>query len=55
MKRFIVNADGTPVYEIDVLDKNGVETKIEIKAVAGSIIEAFVEKWEIGVEAEENR
>ncbi len=44
-----------PTYEIDILGKDGVETKVEVNAITGKIIEVSVEKWEIGLEENENR
>ena len=45
-----IEADGAPSYEIDIVGKNGVETKVEVDAVTGKIIEVSTEKWEIGIE-----
>lgn len=44
-----------PLMKIDILGKNGIETKVEVDAVSGEIIEISVENWEIGVEENENR
>ncbi len=37
-------------YEIDIIGKNGVETKVEVNASSGKIIETATEKWSIGEE-----
>lgn len=42
-------------YEIDIMSKCGVETKVEVDAVTGKIIEVSTEKWEIGTEEDESR
>lgn len=44
-----------PTYEIDIIGKNGVETKVEVDAITGKIIEVSIENWEIGVEEDESR
>ena len=38
---------GVPIYEFDVVNRYGQTTRIEVNAVTGEIIEAFVEDWEI--------
>ncbi len=38
-------------YEIDIIGKNGVETKVEVDAATGKIIETATEKWAVGEEA----
>jgi uncharacterized membrane protein YkoI len=48
-----IEKNGTPVYEIDVIDDQGRETKVEIDAVTGKIIEVSEEKWQIGDESDE--
>ncbi len=50
-----IEENNAPTYEIDIVDKNGVETKVEVDAISGKIIEVSVENWEIGVEENENR
>lgn len=50
-----IEENNNPTYEIDILGKNGVETKVEVDAVSGKVIEVSVENWEIGVEENENR
>jgi uncharacterized membrane protein YkoI len=50
-----IEANNDPTYEIDIMGENGVETKVEVDAVTGKIIEVYTEKWEIGVEEDETR
>lgn len=50
-----VDANGDPVFELDIEDSDGVERKIEVHAVTGEILETSVEHWEIGIEASERR
>ncbi|MDT0617530.1 PepSY domain-containing protein [Salinisphaera sp. P385] len=50
-----VDANGDPVFELDIRDGDGVERKIEVHAVTGEILETSVEHWEIGIEASERR
>ena len=50
-----IEENNTPTYEIDILGENGVETKVEVNAVSGEIIEVSVENWEIGLEENEKR
>ncbi len=50
-----IKADGQPVYEFDVEGKNDAETKVEVSAVTGKIVEVSIEKWEIGLEEDERR
>ena len=52
---FELKSDGQPVYEVDIESETGVETKIEVSAVDGKILETATEKWEIGVEEDERR
>ena len=42
-------------YEIDIVNDKGLETKVEVNAANGKIIEVSTEAWEIGVEADEKR
>lgn len=49
-----LESDGAPSYEIDIVGNNGVETKVEVDAVTGKIIEVSTEKWEIGIEGDES-
>ncbi len=48
-----IEADGAASYEIDIIGKNGIETKVEVDATTGKIIETYTEKWEIGIEESE--
>lgn len=50
-----IEANGNPSYEFDIKDDKGVETKVEVDAVSGKIIETATENWEIGEEAEAKR
>jgi len=52
---FELKSDGTPVFEIDIESASGVETKVEVSAVDGKILETSTEKWEIGIEEDERR
>jgi uncharacterized membrane protein YkoI len=45
-----LEADGTPVYEIDIADAGGTEFKVEVDAISGEIVEVQIEGWEIGEE-----
>ncbi|WP_031431920.1 PepSY domain-containing protein [Methylomicrobium agile] len=50
-----IEDNGDPSYEFDIVDDKGVETKVEVDAVTGKIIETSTEDWEIGEEKEERR
>lgn len=50
-----IETDGSPTYEIDIVDKTGKEYKVEVSAVTGEIVETAYEAWEIGEEAGEGR
>jgi uncharacterized membrane protein YkoI len=50
-----IEANGSPSYEFDISNDKGVETKVEVDAVSGKIIETATEIWEIGEEADEKR
>ena len=50
-----IEENDEPSYEIDILGADGVETKVEVNAINGKIIEVSTEKWEIGIEENENR
>ena len=50
-----IEENGSPTYEIDIVSKNGVETKVEVDGMTGKIIETYTENWEIGVEEHEQR
>ncbi|MFA9462538.1 PepSY domain-containing protein [Thiohalorhabdus methylotrophus] len=45
-----IESNGTPSYELDIVDEEGTEFKVEVNAVTGEIIEVQVESWEIGEE-----
>lgn len=49
-----IEANGDATYEIDVVDDHDTEWKVEVDAASGEIIEAQIEKWEIGEEADES-
>lgn len=48
-----IEANGEPTYEIDIMQKDGTEKKVEVDALTGKIIEVYTEQWEIGVEDDE--
>lgn len=48
-----IEPNGGATYEIDVVDKNDTEWKVEVDATTGDIIETHIEKWEIGEEPDE--
>ncbi|MEN8261003.1 MAG: PepSY domain-containing protein [Pseudomonadota bacterium] len=50
-----IEPNGDATYEIDVVDAQGRETKVEVNAATGEIIESSREKWQIGEEADEKR
>jgi len=50
-----IEENGDATYEFDIVNNQGVETKVEVDATTGKIIEVAIEEWEIGVEAEERR
>ncbi|MGH8593848.1 MAG: PepSY domain-containing protein [Gammaproteobacteria bacterium] len=50
-----IESDGGSTYEFDIIGKDGKETKVEVDAATGKIIEVHVEEWEIGEEPEEKR
>lgn len=50
-----VEENGAASYEFDIVNDKGVETKIEVDAASGKIIETATEEWEIGEEADERR
>ena len=52
---FEIEENGDASYELDIVDDKGVETKVEVNAANGKIIEVFTEEWEIGEEADEKR
>ncbi|MCF6204379.1 MAG: PepSY domain-containing protein [Methylococcaceae bacterium] len=50
-----IEEDGSASYEFDIVNDKGVETKVEVDAATGKIIEVAIEEWEIGEEADERR
>lgn len=50
-----IEANGNPSYEFDIVNDKGVETKVEVDAISGKIIETATESWEVGEEADEKR
>jgi uncharacterized membrane protein YkoI len=50
-----IESDGGASYEIDIVGADGKETKVEVDAATGKIIEESVEEWEIGEEPKEKR
>lgn len=50
-----IEFNGDASYEIDVVDSDGKEFKIEVDAATGRIIELSLETWEIGEEPAERR
>jgi uncharacterized membrane protein YkoI len=45
-----IEANGDGSYEIDIVSDKGVQTKVEVDALSGKIIETSIEAWEIGEE-----
>ncbi len=45
-----IESNGDATYEFDIVDKSGVEWKVEVSAASGKVIEVHVEQWEIGEE-----
>ena len=50
-----IEENGDASYEFDIVNDKGVETKVEVNAANGKIIEVSTEEWEIGEEADEKR
>ncbi|BCX82485.1 hypothetical protein MIT9_P2071 [Methylomarinovum caldicuralii] len=50
-----IEEDSSPTYEFDIVGKDGKQTKVEVDAKSGKIIEVWNEEWEIGQEPEERR
>ncbi len=50
-----IEENGDASYEFDIVNDKGVETKVEVDAATGKIIEVAIEEWEIGEEADERR
>ena len=49
-----IEENGDASYEFDIVNK-GVETKVEVDAATGKIIEVSIEEWQIGEEPNERR
>ena len=45
-----IEANGDASFEIDIVNAQNIETKVEVDAATGKIIETATELWEIGVE-----
>ncbi len=50
-----IEENGDASYELDIVNDKGVETKVEVNAANGKIIEVSTEEWEFGEEADEKR
>ncbi|MCD2451425.1 PepSY domain-containing protein [Methylicorpusculum oleiharenae] len=50
-----IEKDGSASFEFDIVNDKGVETKVEVDAATGKIIEVSIEEWEIGEESDEKR
>jgi uncharacterized membrane protein YkoI len=50
-----IEENGGSNYEFDIMSDKGIETKVEVDAATGKIIETAVEEWEAGDETEERR
>ncbi|MCK5354614.1 MAG: PepSY domain-containing protein [Methyloprofundus sp.] len=50
-----IEDNGDATYEFDIVNSLGVETKVEVDAATGKIIEVAIEEWEIGEEEDEKR
>jgi uncharacterized membrane protein YkoI len=50
-----IETNGDASYEIDIVNDKGVETKVEVNAANGKIIEVSTEEWEVGEEPGERR
>lgn len=50
-----VEENGNSSYEFDIVNDKGLETKVEVDAASGKIIETATEEWEIGEEIDEKR
>jgi uncharacterized membrane protein YkoI len=48
-----IESTGDATYEIDVVDDEDTEWKVEVDAGSGDIIETHIELWEIGSESDE--
>ncbi|MBK8815989.1 MAG: PepSY domain-containing protein [Methylococcaceae bacterium] len=47
--------NGDSSYEFDIVNNKSIETKVEVDASSGKIIETAVEEWEAGEETDEKR
>lgn len=45
-----IEEDGGATYEFDVAGRNGEQTKVEVNAANGEIIEVDQERWQVGFE-----
>lgn len=45
-----IESDGGATYEFDIVDADGVETKVEISAATLEVRERSVELWQVGLE-----
>ncbi len=50
-----IEENGDASYEFDIVNDKGVETKVEVDAATGKIIEVAIEEWEIGKEDDERK
>ncbi len=50
-----IEENGDASYEFDIVNDKGVETKVEVDAATGKIIEVAIEEWEIGIEGDERK
>ena len=50
-----IEDNGDATYEFDIVNSKGAETKVEVDAATGKIIEVAIEEWEIGEEADERK
>jgi uncharacterized membrane protein YkoI len=48
-----IESNGDPTFELDVVDPDGHQFKIEVSAITGDVIEVHVEDWQIGMEPDE--
>jgi uncharacterized membrane protein YkoI len=50
-----IENNGSSSYEFDILSNKGLETKVEVDAATGKVMETAVEDWQVGEEKEETR
>jgi len=50
-----IEENGDASYEFDIVNSKGIETKVEVDAATGKIIEVAIEEWEIGEELDVRR